>query len=70
MRLGFSIELGWWLIPFIMSVLGYGWALIASLTTPKAYGYAAIGNAIIVAVRFAIVTIAILASWLTWALMK
>lgn len=66
-----STQLGWWLVPFAVTVLSITFvSRRLDKRDPKGYGQDPIGTAIILLLVFGCAAIVSLAAWLIWALMN
>lgn len=65
----YTISLGWWLAPMIITLIALGWAF-AKGDHGAASGYGAIGQGFINAMLFGFAMIVSLVAWLLWALFR
>ncbi|RJT42001.1 hypothetical protein D3227_04800 [Mesorhizobium waimense] len=63
----FTIQLGWWLVPALITAAAFGWSTWQQDRSP-AYDYGKIGQGIGNAVMHGIALIVTLAAWMIWAL--
>lgn len=61
----FTIQFGWWLIPFAVTTLSYFWAYYLSPPAMQSYG----AGAIVGLLLHALASIASLLAWFLWALL-
>lgn len=66
--MSFTIEAGWWIAPFIVTVLSIAIAYHAQDNSP-ASDYGRIGQGVYNGVMFLFATIIALITWLAWALL-
>lgn len=67
--MSFTIELGWWLAPLAVTLVGVAIAKWIDTPDGNAYGYAAIGAGLVSGFVWMIWLIVTLASWLVWAVL-
>lgn len=65
----FTIGLGWWIAPALVTVLALGWALFMSRDEGSHGDYASIGNAFVALVIYGAALIVSLIAWLVWAVL-
>lgn len=64
-----SIEISWWIIPALVTLVAHAWACLASSDGDGGSTYAAIGTALITLLRLGAALIISLAAWLVWAVL-
>lgn len=62
-----SIEISWWIIPAIITLIAFGWAHSASSGGGGGDSYSQAGQGIAMVLYFAAAAIPSLIAWLIWA---